>query len=358
MVRAAKTMAKADYYEVLGVSRDADAGALKNAFRKLAMKFHPDKNPNNPEAEERFKELNEAYSVLSDEEKRAQYDRFGHAAFEGGGAPGFQGGSFEDIFSHFGDILGDLFGQRGGGGRSGRGRGSDLQVGVRITFEEAVRGKKCDVTYERHDVCETCKGNGAKPGTKPHKCKTCGGQGRIARQQGFFMVQTTCPVCQGAGETVKDKCGDCSGQGVKRVQRTLSLKIPPGIDDGMRMRVPSEGETGGPGGIRGDLHVLVQVEPHAFFKRDGSHVHLQRDLSFTQATLGDELVVPTLHGEEAVHVPPGTQHGTVLRLRNRGIPRLDGTGNGDQFVTLSVTVPATMTREQAELIKQLRAAGL
>jgi molecular chaperone DnaJ len=354
-------MGKADYYDVLGVPRDAEQNAIKNAFRKLAMKYHPDKNPNDPSAEHKFKEINEAYSVLSNDDRRAQYDRFGHAAFENGGVPGgFTGGSFEDIFSRFGDIgdmLGELFGRQGGGGRGPR-RGSDLQIGVRISFEEAVTGKKTDVTYDRHDVCDTCTGSGAKPGTRPQKCKTCGGQGRIARQQGFFMVQTTCPVCQGSGETVKDKCGDCSGHGVKRVQLTLAVKIPAGIDDGMRMRVPSEGETGGPGGQRGDLHILVQVGAHAYFKRDGAHVHLQRDLSYVQASLGDELTVPTVHGEERVHVPPGTQHGTVLRLRNRGLPRLDGAVHGDQFVTLNLVVPTTLTREQVQLLDKLKATGL
>jgi molecular chaperone DnaJ len=352
-------MAKHDYYEVLGVSREADAVTIKNAFRKLAMKYHPDKNPNDPAAESKFKEINEAYGVLSDEDKRAQYDRFGHAAFDLSGAGGFHAGSFEDVFSRFGDI-GDMLGELFGRGAAPRGprRGADLQVGVRITFEDAVRGVKRDVTYERHDVCDTCTGSGAKPGTKPQKCKTCGGQGRIARQQGFFMVQTTCPVCQGSGETIRDKCVDCQGHGVKRVQRTLSVKIPPGIDDGMRMRVPSEGETGGPGGQRGDLAILVQVEPHALFKRDGAHVHVQQDMSYAQATLGDELTVPTLHGHEKVHVPPGTQHGTVLRLRNRGIPRLDGHGNGDQFVTLQLVVPTNLTREQVELMQKLRSTGL
>jgi len=354
-------MAKTDFYDVLGVSRDADASAIKNAFRKLAMKYHPDKNPNDPSAEGKFKEINEAYGALSDEDKRAQYDRFGHAAFEGGGGPpSGHGGNFEDVFSRFGDIgdmLGELFGRQGGGSRGAR-RGSDLQIGVRISFQDAVVGKKVDVTYDRHDVCATCTGTGAKAGTKPQKCKTCSGQGRIARQQGFFMVQTTCPVCQGSGETVKDKCGDCAGHGVKRVQRTLSVKIPAGIDDGMRMRVPNEGETGGQGGQRGDLQIVIQVEAHPVFKRDGAHVHLERELTFAQASLGDELTVETVHGEERVHVPPGTQHGTVLRLRNRGLPRLDGQGNGDQFITLGLTVPTILTREQVELMQKLRATGL
>ena len=350
-------MSKRDYYEVLGVGRDADANGLKSAYRKLAMKYHPDRNQGDAEAEAKFKEVSEAYGVLSDEDKRARYDRFGHQGLEASGGGG--AGGFEDIFSHFGDIFGDIFGQRGGGGgRGGRGRGADLQMAIKIPFEEAVTGTKKEVVFERHDPCTTCGGNGAKPGTKPEQCRPCGGSGRIARQQGFFMVQTTCPVCQGAGKQVKHKCEDCGGQGVKRVKRTLSVKIPAGIDDGMRLRVPNEGETGGPGAPRGDLGIVIQVEPHPVFQRDGAHVHVQKDITFSQASLGDELNVGTLHGEEMVVIPPGTQHGTVLRLRNRGIPRLDGTGNGDQFVTLSVTVPSTMTREQAELIKQLRATGL
>ncbi|MFO0744871.1 MAG: molecular chaperone DnaJ [Myxococcota bacterium] len=356
-------MSKRDYYEVLGVERDADATAIKAAYRKLAMKYHPDRNRDDKNAEAMFKEVSEAYGVLCDEEKRAHYDRFGHMQPGQGG--GFQGGGFDDIMDHFTDIFSDLFGQgggrgqgRGGGGRGGRGRGADLQMAVRISFEDAVKGLKKDVTFERHEHCATCAGSGAKAGTKPDICKSCNGSGRIARQQGFFMVQTTCPVCQGAGKTVKDKCGDCKGAGVKRVKRTIALKIPPGIDDGMRLRVPNEGEPGPGGGPPGDLGIVVQVEPHPEFQRDGAHVHVQKDIAFSQATLGDELKVKTIHGEELVIIPPGTQHGTVLRLRNRGIPRIDGTGNGDQFVTLSVTVPADLTREQAELVKQLRAAGL
>ncbi|MCC6624916.1 MAG: molecular chaperone DnaJ [Deltaproteobacteria bacterium] len=352
-------MSKRDYYEVLGVGRDADANALKSAYRKLAMKYHPDRNQNDAEAEAKFKEVSEAYSVLSDDDKRQRYDRFGHQGLEGGGGGGGPAG-FEDIFQHFGDIFGDIFGggRPGGGGRQARGRGADIQLAIKIPFDEAVSGTKKDVTYERHEACETCKGSGAKPGTKPETCRPCGGSGRIARQQGFFMVQTTCPVCQGQGKTVKHKCETCAGQGLKRVQRTISVKIPAGIDDGMRLRVPNEGESGAPGAPRGDLGIIIQVEAHPVFQRDGAHVHVQQEISFSQAALGDELEVDTLQGKELVMIPPGTQHGTVLRLRNRGIPRLDGTGNGDHYITLSVTVPAHVTREQAELIKQLRATGL
>ena len=356
-------MAKKCYYEVLSVARDADGSTIKSAYRKLAMKFHPDRNPDNPEAEEAFKEVSEAYSILSDDDKRARYDRFGHAGLEAAGQGGGFSGGFEDIFGQFSDILGDLFQQGGGRGRGGRGgggvrRGNDVQVAVTISFEDAVRGIKKDVTYDRHDACGTCHGSGARPGTKPEACRTCGGGGRIARQQGFFMVQTICPVCSGAGHTVRDKCLDCGGQGAKRVQRTLAVKIPAGIDDGMRLRVPGEGESGGRGSQRGDLGILIQVEEHPTFRRDGANVHMLHDLTFTAATLGTELKLPTVHGEETVAIPPGTQHGTVLRLRNRGVPRLDGGGNGDQFVTLNVVVPTKLDAKQAELVKQLRLAGL
>ncbi len=349
-------MAKQDYYEVLGVQRDADAAQLKQAYRKLAKQFHPDFNPNNAEAEERFKQVSEAYSVLSDAEKRERYDRFGHQGLEGGGGGG--AGDFGDIFSHFGDIFGDLFGRGGGGGaRRGR-RGPDLATELEITFEEAVSGTKKDITFERHDVCGTCDGSGAKQGTRPDPCGTCRGSGRITRQQGFFMVQTTCPVCQGQGVTIKDKCGDCSGQGFRRVQRTLSVRIPAGIDDGMRMRVPGEGETGGPGGERGDLSILVRVAAHPVFRRDGPHIHIEREISLSQAALGDELTVPTLTGEEVVTVPPGTQHGTVLRLRGRGMQRVNARTSGDQYITLNIAVPEKLEPSQREALQRLREVGL
>ncbi|MFT7581243.1 MAG: molecular chaperone DnaJ [Myxococcota bacterium] len=350
--------AKRCYYEVLSVERDADGGTVKRAYRKMAMKFHPDRNPDDATAEDRFKEASEAYSVLSDADKRSTYDRFGHAGMSQQSMP--QGG-FEDIFSHFGDILGDIFGGGGGGGGRGRRqvrRGGDLRAELQISFEEAVDGTRRDVTFNRHDVCGTCEGDGAKPGTHPETCSSCTGSGRIARQQGFFMVQTTCPVCRGAGQIVKERCGGCEGDGVKQVQRTLSVKVPAGIDDGMRLRVAGEGETGGPDSIRGDLSITVRVEPHEVFQRDGSHLHLQQPISLSQATLGDDLEVRTLKGEEQVSIPPGTQSGTVIRLRNRGVTRLDGAGHGDLFVTLSIDVPDTLTAEQREAMEQLRNVGL
>jgi len=350
-------MAKQDYYEVLGVEKSVDAASLKQAYRKLAKQYHPDFNPNNPESEEKFKTVSEAYSVLSDAEKRERYDRFGHQGLEGGGGGH---GDASDIFSHFGDIFGDLFGRggSGGGGAKRARRGADLQTELTVTFAEAVTGTKKDITFERHDVCGTCDGSGAKKGTKPDSCGTCRGSGRITRQQGFFMVQTTCPVCQGQGVTIKEKCGDCTGQGFRRVQRTLSVRIPAGIDDGMRMRVPGEGETGGAGGERGDLSILIHVEAHEEFRRDGAHIHIERELSLSQTALGCELSVPTLTGDEVVTVPPGTQHGTVLRLRGRGMPRVNAKAHGDQFITLQLGVPAKVTVEQRVALERLREVGL
>jgi molecular chaperone DnaJ len=353
-------MAKQDYYEVLGVPKDADAAALKQAFRKLAKQYHPDFNPNNPEAEEKFKAVNEAYSVLSDAEKRERYDRFGHQGLEGGG--GGRPSDFGDIFQHFGDIFGDIFGGGGGGGgqRGGRRtrRGQDISESLTISFEEAVNGTKKDITFERHDVCGTCEGSGAKAGTKPDGCGTCRGSGRITRQQGFFMVQTTCPVCQGAGVVIKDKCTDCTGHGFKRVQRTLSVRIPAGIEDGMRMRLAGEGETGGPGGERGDLSILIEVTEHPIFRRDGANIHIERDIALSEAALGAEITVPTLTGDEVVNVPPGTRHGTVLRLRGRGVARVNQKTHGDQYVTLNITVPDRYTKEQREALERLREVGL
>jgi molecular chaperone DnaJ len=350
-------MAKQDYYETLEVARDADAAALKTAFRKLARQFHPDHNPGNPEAEERFKAVNEAYSVLSDADKRARYDRFGHEGVDGPGGGG-GGGDFNDIFSHFGDVFGEIFGRGGGGGGRRVRRGADLQAELDVAFEEVVSGAKKDLTFERHDVCGGCEGSGARKGTKPESCGTCRGAGRITRQQGFFMVQTACPVCQGSGSTIKDKCQDCSGQGFRKVQRTLSVRIPAGVDDGMRMRVPGEGETGGPGGERGDLSIVLHVADHPVFKRDGADIHIERDMSFSQAALGDDLTVPTLSGDEVVQVPAGTRHGTVLRLRGRGLPKVNGKATGDQFVTLHIAVPPRLSKEQREAMSRLREVGL
>ena len=351
-------MPKRCYYEVLSVPRDADDKTVKSAYRKLAMRYHPDRNPDDPRAVEAFKDAAEAYAVLSDAERRAAYDRFGHDGLNGHAHPGFGGpGGFEDIFAHFGDILGDLFG-RGHRGAGQCRRGPNLHAELEISFEEVFTGVRRDVTFERSDVCATCEGQGARPGTEPAACGSCGGSGRISRQQGFFMVQTTCPVCRGAGAIIAERCPDCAGEGLARVQRTLAVKVPPGVDDGTRLRVAGEGDSAGPGGGRGDLAICIRVRPHPLFHREGPNVYLQQEIPYSQAVLGGELTVPTLHGPQSVEVPPGTASGTVMRLRGRGLPRLHEGGHGDQLVTLSVIVPAALSAEQQRALAQLRALGL
>lgn len=348
-------MSQADYYDVLGVAKDADASEIKRAYRKAAVKFHPDRNPGDSEAEERFKQAAEAYQVLSDPEKRRNYDLYGHEGVEAG-LGGF--GGFEDIFSHFSDILGDLFGGAGSARRARRQRGADLRHNIEIAFEEAVFGAKKEISFQRRESCDSCTGSGAAPGTTPSRCGACNGTGRITRQQGFFMVQTACPVCRGAGTTIEDKCEDCGGQGVTLVDRELTVNIPAGVDDGVRMRLAGEGEGAGPRGDRGDLYVFISVKPHEVFQRDGADVHMHLDIPFSSAALGAELTVPTVHGEEQVEIPAGTQAGTVLRLRNKGIPRLQRGGQGDHFVTIGVSVPDKLKRDQKKLLQQLRDAGL
>lgn len=344
---------KACYYDVLSVDRDSDAAELKRAYRKLALQLHPDRNPGDEEAEDRFKEASEAYQVLSDPEKRRAYDTYGH---EGVSGQGFGGpSSFHDIFSQFGDIFGDIF---GGGGPRGPRRGADLRYAVELDFEQAAFGLDREITFARREDCDTCEGSGARPGTSPIPCGTCQGQGKVTRQQGFFMVQTTCPVCRGAGHVITDRCDDCGGAGVAAVERTVNVHIPAGVDDGMRLRVSGEGEAAGPGTVRGDLYVVVHVADHAHFQRDGSDVHLERVISLTQAALGDSVLVDTLHGDAEITIPPGTQPGTVARLRDKGIPRLDRPGRGDQYVVLRVAVPEELDDGQRRLLEQLRDAGL
>lgn len=351
-------MSKRCYYQILGVDRDANGESIKRAYRKLAMQFHPDRNPGDSLAEERFKEASEAYGVLSDPDRRGTYDRFGHDGLNGHGANGFGAGGFDDIFAHFGDILGDLFGRGGHHGGQQCRRGANLHAELEITFDEAFTGTRKDVTYERVDLCGACEGHGASPGSKPERCGACDGSGRIARQQGFFLVQTTCPVCRGAGATIKDRCADCGGDGVRRVHRTLSVRVPAGVDDGTRLRAAGEGDVAGPGLPRGDLAICVRVQPHPVFQRDGANVFVQQDIPFSLAVLGGEMTVETLHGAQVIDVPPATRSGTVVRLRNRGLPRVNEIGHGDQLVTLNVVVPEALTGEQASLLEQLREAGL
>ena len=342
-----------DYYATLGVSRTADAAELKRAYRKIALKNHPDRNPGDTEAEERFKQASEAYQVLSDEDQRRVYDRYGKDGLNG---QGFQGGGFEDIFGQFSDIFGDIFG--GGGGRGRQRRGADLRYDLELSFEEAVFGLKREIKFHRQECCSTCSGSGAAPGSKPTRCGTCQGTGRVNRQQGFFMVQTTCPVCRGAGVIIEERCPTCHGSGMERVERTVHVTIPPGVDSGNRLRIAGEGEGSVQGGARGDLYVFIEVRPDERYQRDGADVYTEEAISISQALLGHDLEVETLHGSESFSIPPGTASGTVVRLRSRGIERVNGPGKGDHFVTVNVTIPTNLNPTQRKLVEALSSEGL
>ncbi|HEY8432022.1 MAG TPA: molecular chaperone DnaJ, partial [Sandaracinaceae bacterium] len=353
-------MAKRDYYEVLGVDRSATPTELKKAYRKLALQYHPDRNPNDPTAEAKFKEISEAYSVLSDEEKRAIYDRYGHAGLEGGGMqPGFT--SVEDIFSHFGDIFGDLFGMGIGGPFGGRRRrdapvrGSDLKVGLRLTLEEAAFGcqKEVDVSYPA--PCTACQGTGAEGG-KLDVCATCRGSGQVAYNRGAFMLSTTCPTCGGRGSVPKASCPVCKGSGEQHVERRVKVNIPAGIDDGQTLRLANQGQPGLRGGPPGHLFVVIEIAPHAHFKRDGFDLIYELKLSFPQAALGGELEVPTLGpgGPARVKVPAGVQPGDHLVVRGEGVPRLDGRGRGDLIALVQVDVPQKLSNKARQLLLELQ----
>jgi molecular chaperone DnaJ len=349
-------LGKRDYYEVLGVPREASAQEIKSAYRKLALKYHPDKNPGDKQAEENFKEAAEAYSVLSDPNKHGQYDRFGHAGVNVGGG-GF-GGFDPDIFADFSDILGDFFGFGDifGGSRRHRAnqaqRGSDLRYDLRISFEEAVFGVKTKIKIPRQETCSVCGGTGAKPGQGRVTCNTCGGQGQIRYQQGFFTISRTCPQCQGTGQIIKNRCTECKGAGRLPKEKILELKIPAGVDDGSRLRVAGEGEAGTNGGPSGDLYVVIEVEEHPFFKRQGNDIYCELPVSFPQAALGAEINIPTLQGNEKLKIPEGTQTGTVFRLKGRGVVSLGGRGQGDQLVAITVVTPTKLNKQQKELLQQ------
>jgi molecular chaperone DnaJ len=345
-----------DYYEVLGVARDATADQIKSAYRKLALRHHPDKNPGDREAEERFKEAAEAYAVLSDAERRVRYDRFGRDAAAGGfGAEGFD----PSIFGDFSDILGDLFGF--GGGFGGRGRragpepGADLRYDLAITFEEAVFGATRELEIPRLETCETCGGSGAAEGTQPTTCRTCGGRGQIRFSQGFFTVARTCPSCSGEGSTIADPCPECRGEGRVERRRKLEVRIPAGVDSGARLRLTGEGEHGRRGGRTGDLYVVLGVEPHERFHREGPHVLTVEEVGYAQAVLGTEIEVETVHGTEKLTIPAGTRIGQQFKLRGKGIPRLGGSGRGDHVVEVALRVPrpSELTEEQRELLTRL-----
>jgi molecular chaperone DnaJ len=345
-------MSKRDYYEVLGVARTATDAELKSAFRKKAMECHPDRHPGDSAAEARFKELNEAYQILSDAQKRPAYDRMGHAAFEQGGG-GFGGGG--QGFGSMSDIFEDLFGDVFGGGRRGGGqnRGADLRYNMEIGLDEAYKGKAATIKVPTAITCETCTGTGAKPGTKPKTCPTCKGQGRVRASQGFFAIERTCPTCQGRGEIIEEGCPKCGGAGRTTKERQLSVNIPAGVEDGTRIRLSNEGEAGARGGPPGDLYIFISLKPHGFYQRDGADLFCRVPISMVQAAIGGEFKVPTLDGGEAlVKIPEGTQSGKQFRLRGKGMPVLRSRDLGDLYIQAQVETPQNLTRRQRELLAE------
>ena len=356
-------MAKKEFYDLLGINRDASDDDIKKAYRKMAMTYHPDRNPDSKDAEEKFKEIKEAYEVLSDSQKRATYDQYGHAGLEqnaggfGGGGAGF--GGFGDAFS---DIFGDIFGGRAGtaGGNGGRGnvyRGSDLRYNMEITLEEAARGCEKQIRIPAVDSCEACDGSGAKSGTSPKTCPTCGGQGQVRMQQGFFSIQQTCPTCHGNGRVIADPCGVCNGSGRVKKSKTLNVKVPVGVDNGDRIRLSGEGEPGVNGGPHGDLYVVTHIKEHSVFQRDGQNLHCEMPISFATAALGGEIEIPTLEGVAKLKIPAETQSGQVFRLRSKGIRPLRGTTQGDLMCHVVVETPIKLTERQKQLLRDFDDEG-
>ncbi|HUI43015.1 MAG TPA: molecular chaperone DnaJ [Terriglobia bacterium] len=347
---------KHDYYEVLGVQRDANDAQLKSAYRKLALQYHPDRNPgNHDEATEKFKEITEAYGVLADADKRAAYDRFGHAGVQGAAGPSWPDPS-ATIFADFEDLFGEFFGGVFGQARrpaSRVKRGSDLRYEMEIAFEEAARGLETKIKIPRWDVCSECGGRGARKGSAPVTCTVCGGHGQIRHQQGLFTVSRACPECKGLGQVIREACPACQGQGRVRQEKVLGIKVPAGVEDGMKLRVSGEGEGGAYGGPPGDLYVVLRVREHAYFEREGSDLYCTIPLSLAQAALGAEIRVPTLKGQERLRIPEGTQAGSVFRLRGFGMPRVDERGFGDLYVRVQVVVPTRLSREQRRLLESL-----
>ena len=350
-------MAKRDYYDILGVAKNSSEEDLKKAYRKLAMKYHPDRNPGDAKAEEHFKEAKEAYEILSDAGKREAYDRFGHAGVEaaqnggGGGGQGF--GGFADVF---GDIFGDIFGGAGAGrgaGGSNVYRGADLRYAMEVSLEQAASGYETEIRVPSWDNCATCKGSGAKPGTKPQTCRTCGGQGVVRVQQGFFSVQQSCPTCSGTGKVIPEPCETCQGAGRVKRTKTLQVKIPAGIDDGMRIRSAGNGEPGVNGGPSGDLYVEIRIKEHSVFKRDGDDLHCEVPIAMTTAALGGSIQVPTLGGKAEIDLPEGVQTGKVFRLRGKGIKGVRSAHPGDLYAHILVETPVRMTDRQKQLMKEL-----
>ena len=351
-------MAKADYYDILGVSRDADEKALKSAFRKKAMQFHPDRNPGDEEAEKKFKEIGEAYEALKDPQKRAAYDRFGHSAFEGGGGMGGSpfgargAAGFSDIFE---DIFGDMMGQARARQGQRAGRGADLRYNMEIGLEDAYHGKTAEIDVPTAVSCDKCDGTGAKPGTDPKTCPTCAGAGRVRAAQGFFSIERTCPTCEGRGEVIADPCEKCSGAGRVAEERTLQVNIPAGIEEGTRIRLAGEGEAGPRGGAPGDLYIFVSVEPHEFFGRDGADLSCRVPVSMTTAALGGQIEVTGLDGAKTrVKIPEGTQHGKTFRLRGKGMPVLRSPQMGDLYIQIAVETPQKLTPQMREKLREFQ----
>lgn len=341
-------MDKQDYYQLLGVSKSASDAEIKAAYRKAALKYHPDRNPGDKTAEDRFKAASEAYAVLSDGEKRRIYDQFGHAGL---GGQGFGGGQdAQDIFSSFGSIFEDFFGFSGGGGRR---RGADLRYDLTISFQEAVFGVEREISFKRDSLCQPCSGDGAEPGTERTPCLNCGGVGQIRKQQGFFSFASTCPACSGEGSKITTPCRSCQGRGSVREERKISVKVPAGVDDGVKLRINSEGESGGAGGESGDLYVFLQVEESPIFHREGLNIILSQEISITQAALGGAIEIETLDGKETIKVAAGSQFGDRILIAGKGVPRLRGVGRGDFYVELRVVVPRKLSREQRETLEEL-----
>jgi molecular chaperone DnaJ len=353
---------KQDFYEVLGVSKGAGKDELKKAYRTLAMKYHPDRNPGDKEAETKFKEINEAYEVLKDDDKRAAYDRFGHDAFNGGmggggggAGGGFGGGGFADIFDQmFGDFMG---GQRGGGGQANL-RGSDLRYNLSISLEDAFNGKTATISVPSTASCDVCHGSGGKDGTKPSTCGTCGGAGRVRAQQGFFTIERACPTCHGQGQVIKDPCTACGGTGRTHKEKTLEVRIPPGVEEGTRIRLSGEGEAGLRGAPAGDLYIFLSIKPHRLFQRDGANILCKVPIPMVTAALGGSIEVPCIDGSRTkVTIPAGTQSGNQFRLRDKGMSVLRSSARGDMYIHASVETPVNLTKEQQDLLRQFETAG-
>ena len=351
-------MSKRDYYEVLGVGKDAGDPEIKGAYRKLALKFHPDRNPDDPHAEENFKEASEAYSVLSDAQKRAAYDRYGHAGLQGAaGAAGFNPEAFTDFSDILGNFfdLGDLFGGGGGGRRRNRAqRGEDVRYDLELTFEEAVFGMNADIQVARMDRCDHCRGAGSEPGSGPSQCPTCHGRGEVLYQQSFLSIRRTCSTCGGSGQIIRNPCSQCRGNGFRQIQRKLKVTVPAGVDNNTRIRLASEGQPGSNGGPPGDLYVFLKVKEHAFFERHEQDLHCTIPINLAQAALGAEIEVPTLDQPHKLKIPEGTQSGAQFRIRHKGVPVVNGSGRGDLYVHVEVQIPTRLTREQKKLMEQLR----